>query len=425
MNFKKFFNPYSNDELELEGIRKVFDMSTLAVRYYAFGGSIIYLYYFIDDLRSFHYINAILRALVIILIVASLFLSLSKNQSDFGRIGIQVLGVVICLLEIETQFHPSPLDPLDPNFPFNLFVWFAYPITMLFFMVFVIYKPFLENVLWIIPLLYYVWRSLVHTNFQFNIEMQNTISYSLIFYIIAVLSHLYAFRLRYETFLNEKKIKDQFVLQIKLEKELEEQKVTKQMLDDLHDHLGADLLDILLQSKQLIHRNPNLPIEEPQFLNIVSNIQNVYNNLRSEIFNKDNLLSEDTNFWDNIKLYLLNRYSSSSHSTEVTFYPEKSFESSILNFSLPSKKSLFAIIKEISSNDLKYGVGESSWFFRYEMNLFSIEFRSAKLVELLPKNDYGRGNKSILDRINSLGGIFTDISEENTFAILLTFENNQ
>jgi signal transduction histidine kinase len=51
--------------------------------------------------------------------------------------------------------------------------------------------------------------------------------------------------------MTEKKMKDDFDVQMRLSQELEQERARKRMFDDMHDHLGADLLDLVHLSKSM------------------------------------------------------------------------------------------------------------------------------------------------------------------------------
>jgi hypothetical protein len=411
---KKQITSYLSPSFEESGLRRVYEMSNLAVRYFALGGILVYFYYLVLDIGSMHLINVFLRLAILMTILASLFLSYRKNMGDVSRVGFQLLGVLICALEIETQFHPSPLDLPDPNFPFQIYVWLAFPMILLFYMIFLIYKPILGISIWSLPLIFYTIRSLIYTDFHLIHEMQNTITYSFVAYTMGSVFHIYVFKSRYTVYLNEKRLQAEYETRLQLTYELEQERARKQVLDDMHDHLGADLLDLVILSKSLSNKPMSNIIKIDCDL-MVSKLEKLYKNLREQIFHSeiDKFLKEE--FWGGIRLYLLNRYDSSSRSVIVLFMPEEVFETEKLFSSLEKQDKLFGIIKELSSNDLKYGTGQSKWNFNLQSEFIHLNFEASPATAVNALN--GRGSKTIQDRIHALGGEIINISHNGHFKL--------
>lgn len=183
---------------------------------------------------------------------------------------------------------------------------------------------------------------------------------------------------------------------------------------NLHDHLGAQLVDLRLLSRQLVQddsRNPDL------IARLDEEIKKTAAALREQmLFSEDlDLLSED--FPGGIRLLLMRRYMSADRELNFAW---KGIPNSGEMLDSDRRAALYAVIKEIVTNDLKYGRDTPEWTFDLNPQRLQITLKSITTYNLSDHGS-GRGTRNIVLRAAKLGGSVMHYMEGARIVIQLEF----
>ncbi|WP_245667216.1 ATP-binding protein [Leptospira tipperaryensis] len=193
------------------------------------------------------------------------------------------------------------------------------------------------------------------------------------------------------------------------------QQVRQKINIDLHDHLGAKLIDLKFLSEELlsgtIEPNRNL------FEKIHGTVNQSIGMLREQMLKIEDLNLVSENFITGVNLVLLRRYSDAGR--EIDFQCEDELleifeshkdEASLMEF--------FGIINEVTNNDLKYGKGISIWNFSLKDKEIRMDMRSESGYKLT-NNRSGRGTENLIERIVKLDGKMEMALLQNVYSIAL------
>lgn len=168
---------------------------------------------------------------------------------------------------------------------------------------------------------------------------------------------------------------------------------------DLHDHLGASLTDLKLLS-DLARENPL--VDRAFAEKLQGMVAGAVRQLRSDLLGLEdlNLLEED--FIEGVHMIALRRYVEAGRVMDFRA-PEVGREE--LNAGLEEGRvaALYAVLKEMVTNDLKYGAGSSDWDVRWDDSELRIDFRSRSTYRL-EQHGTGRGTASMIRRLSEVGG---------------------
>ncbi|MDX1959383.1 MAG: 7TM diverse intracellular signaling domain-containing protein [Leptospiraceae bacterium] len=204
------------------------------------------------------------------------------------------------------------------------------------------------------------------------------------------------------------------IIKIRQEKE-ESEKERQKLISDLHDNLGGDLTDIVYTLNKFTEKT-NLQLSDVEEIRTAS--LNALNSLKTRIRSREEISLIEKNLVDGIRYHLIARYSNSGRKLK-SFADEESelfFEED--NTLLPYYNDIYLICKEICTNDLKYGFGESNWNFHLVNNIFSIH--------LLTNTNYnentvkGLGSNNLINRAEKINAKIIINRMENKYE--LTFE---
>ncbi|TGM56593.1 ATP-binding protein [Leptospira adleri] len=199
------------------------------------------------------------------------------------------------------------------------------------------------------------------------------------------------------------------------------QQVRQKINIDLHDHLGAKLIDLKFLSEELlsgaIEPNRNL------FEKIHGTVNQSIGMLREQMLKIEDLNLVSENFITGVNLVLLRRYSDAGR--EIDFQCEDELleifdshkdEASLMEF--------FGIINEVTNNDLKYGKGISNWSFYFQNNEIRMNMNSESSYKLT-NNRSGRGTENLIERIVKLEGRMEMSLLQNVYSIDLRIVANR
>ncbi|PJZ28497.1 hybrid sensor histidine kinase/response regulator [Leptospira kmetyi] len=198
-------------------------------------------------------------------------------------------------------------------------------------------------------------------------------------------------------------------------------KVRQKINIDLHDHLGAKLIDLKFLSEELLSGK----IKPDQ--NLIEKIHGTVNQsigmLREQMLKIEDLNLVSENFITGVNLVLLRRYSDAGR--EIDFQNEEELiqlfeshrdENALMEF--------FGIINEVATNDLKYGKGISSWKFSLINHEILMEMNSESDYAL-SNNRTGRGTENLIQRSAKLEGKMEISLLENVYSIRLKIKTNR
>lgn len=198
-------------------------------------------------------------------------------------------------------------------------------------------------------------------------------------------------------------------------------KVRQKINIDLHDHLGAKLIDLKFLSEELLSGK----IKPDQ--NLIEKIHGTVNQsigmLREQMLKIEDLNLVSENFLTGVNLVLLRRYSDAGR--EIDFQSEEDLiqlfeshrdENALMEF--------FGIINEVTTNDLKYGKGISNWKFSLINHEILMDMKSESDYSL-SDNRTGRGTENLIQRAAKLEGKMEISLLENVYSIRLKIKTNR
>lgn len=171
------------------------------------------------------------------------------------------------------------------------------------------------------------------------------------------------------------------------------------IVSDLHDHLGASLTDLQFLSEAAV-RNPLVEDEFAEKLQTM--VRGSIALLRHDLLSLEDLTRLEDNFLDGVQMILLRRYVDAGR--EIDFRAgDRDREELARILDAERITVLYAVIKEMATNDLKYGEGESVWEFRREAGTLRVRFRGRSHYRL-ERHGTGRGTAGMIRRLSEIGG---------------------
>jgi len=211
----------------LAGIRGAFIVGVLA-----------YLTYMVIDLTQSYYELASLRLAVVLICLVPLIAHRIWRAFRPRRITAILALALILLLEIETQMRA-------PDVPFsNPAAWFLNMIVMIFNAIFFLGRPFVFASFYFLLTVHYIARGYIAAP-QVSIKIFTVWFYHGMAYLLGVCLHVWWFRICYERVLREERIVTEQERRIHLERELARVQERDALFCDLHDHLGASIVDLV------------------------------------------------------------------------------------------------------------------------------------------------------------------------------------
>ncbi|MGE8721946.1 7TM-DISM domain-containing protein [Leptospira terpstrae] len=168
-------------------------------------------------------------------------------------------------------------------------------------------------------------------------------------------------------------------LQMQEEHQVALQKQRSEMQLMVHDQLGAGLTDLKMMIEKKVRSNESQTLD-PIFPNLHNRVISILQSLRNQLLQLEDLDLIFQNFLTGVNLTLLRRYTNVGREFDfhVTKAAEVHFEdlklhTEIRNYYL----NIYYILYELCTNDLKYGLGESSWTIDVSSGKINIEQKNA------------------------------------------------
>ncbi len=186
---------------------------------------------------------------------------------------------------------------------------------------------------------------------------------------------------------------------------------------DLHDHLGASLTDLVHLSEDAM-KNERMDASFADKFH--SKILSAMEMLRNDMLHLDDMDLLEEDFLDGFNLILLRRYVDAGRELDF-IHPETKKE---IRLKEPLRSTLYAVFKEIATNDLKYGSGKPRWEFSLNKDRLQLHFTSLSHYRLA-RYGTGRGTSQIVRRLTAIGGEFHMTMEDDTnipFTIMIEIQ---
>jgi glucose-6-phosphate-specific signal transduction histidine kinase len=134
----------------------------------------------------------------------------------------------------------------------------------------------------------------------------------------------------------------------------------KELEINLHDSLGGNLTDLKIFSERM---NTRSAVQYADLEKLKSKVALTINSFRSQLLFMEDLELASEELLTGLQMTLLRRYSDAGREVDFMLSPELENKRSMLNdaISPASRLSLFLLVQEICTNDLKYGRGDSRW----------------------------------------------------------------
>ncbi len=176
------------------------------------------------------------------------------------------------------------------------------------------------------------------------------------------------------------------------------------IISDLHDHLGATLTDLHFLSKSA-QDNPG--VAEPFVARLQSMVGRAVGELRADLLGLEDLDLLEENLIGGLNMIVLRRYVEAGREVDFTA-PEAGRGELQRRLGAGRTAALYSVIREIVTNDLKYGRGTATWSLSWSADAASMEglrldFRSLSFYRL-ERHGAGRGTAGIVRRLSEIGG---------------------
>lgn len=327
-----------------------------------------------------------------ILLFTAYFLRKKSLKLAVWLLRLSMLSIVI--LEIETGFHEEGIPYHDPRNYLTIVallgVWsFFYP-----------GKPSRFVSVWTLILILY-WIRIIAEEGEMPIQVVKDMSTVVPLYLFFFFINYWWFWTRYTSAYRG------MLLDLK----------HRNFIRDIHDESGSILTDLNLYVNQL-------RIGDAITFDIKKNLSDLSSNslqsLRNQIYRSEDEDLIRKNFWDGIRIILGRRYSIIGRRVKFSI---DSKSKDILARSIPEERvtQLKSLFMEITSNDLRYGIGDSKWQIQVIEDYLVFIFLSSSKDQ--NKLHDGLGTKSIKSRVESLGGTIETINKNFSVKISLPIVN--
>ncbi|MCT8335467.1 histidine kinase [Leptospira sp. 85282-16] len=335
-------------------------------------------------------LSAIQLVLSFILVLTSFFY---RGFFSFAPIVVRLTFFLLVLVEIETGFHDPSIPYFDPR---NWLTITALLATSSFFYPGLVWQYIFE---WSIVLLLYILR--VYYANETTIPMETWREMSTIFplFLVAFFLNHWWFRTRYIAAYRGML--------------LEEKRRT--FFQDIHDSLGSRLTDLVLLTQKM--EKSQGEVTETHLHKLKQLSESALQSLRTQVQEENQRELFQESLLDGIKLSIKKRYKLAGRNVNLEWVGHG--EEPIIKIEDPEMAHhILQIFKEITTNDLRYGNGISTW--RIERNLDHLEFQFTTESQSLENSEkwtktknqdgevvgvlFGIGEQGLHHRIKSLNG---------------------
>jgi signal transduction histidine kinase/CheY-like chemotaxis protein len=168
------------------------------------------------------------------------------------------------------------------------------------------------------------------------------------------------------------------------------------LVGDLHDMVGSDLTDLLIVLDSMKPDDaPGHKVENARRL-----ARSVLGALRDRIHEREDMQLIQDNFMHGVKVILNRRYAAVGRGVRFRFNSDEE-ERFVEHLSLHQRHALYAVFLEISTNDLKYGQGISTWELSYRNGTLRATFQAQSTHETV-------GRLTFIRRLRDEGGVCSE-----------------
>lgn len=353
-----------------------------------------YAVYLTLDIIGGYVLLAALRFAVMVLCLWQIFAVPRIGGGTGTRARLTALSLaVLFILEVETQMRAPDVPFLDPS------GWFVNIIFMVINAIFFLGRPHVFVGYWFCLILYYIVRGLLLVD-QLTMPVFTVWFYHTLSWQLTSVLHVWWFRIRYESAVRDDRALQEQKERITLERELARIQEREILYGDMHDHLGAALVDLHQKLKRFSLKQG---VQSDDMNALASQAQAIIGMLKSRILASEDEALLVSDFLLGLRMVLLRRYNNAGREVFLAMDPELEV-CGCLNRPSPARNDLFAIVQELVNNDLKYGEGLSSWDMRSGEGQIILELRTNSILGSSQKS--GRGSQTLIRRIESLGGEF-------------------
>lgn len=183
------------------------------------------------------------------------------------------------------------------------------------------------------------------------------------------------------------------------------------IISDLHDHLGATLTDLHFLA-QSARNDPVVPTPFAERLQKM--VGRAVEELRGDLLGLEDLDLLEQDVIGGFQMILLRRYVEAGR--EIDFQAGEQGRGELRRILGAERIAvLYAVLKEIVTNDLKYGAGEAAWLWSWHSGELEIGFHSSSRYRL-ERDGAGRGTAGIVRRLAQVGGTVQMTLEPGTGA---------
>ncbi|MFO1526445.1 MAG: ATP-binding protein [Turneriella sp.] len=185
----------------------------------------------------------------------------------------------------------------------------------------------------------------------------------------------------------------------------------RRIFANMHDHVGSHLLDLKLKIHELLRYGK---AEPTQMEDLVRDVERLINAFRNGIDHVDDLLKISRDFAMGLHIIALRRYSRAGR--QLLFdrgnFPDE------MRVSEPQLFEILSIITEVITNDLKYGLGASSWRLSLSAG-GECEIAMTSKTRFDPVEHTGHGMAGIFGRAKKIFAEALSLSENEEYQFKL------
>lgn len=182
------------------------------------------------------------------------------------------------------------------------------------------------------------------------------------------------------------------------------------LVGDLHDIVGSDLTDLLIVLDSISPDSP--PGNRVQRARQLA--RSVLGTLRDRIHEREDMQLIRENFMHGVKVILNRRYTSVGRGVRFRFHSDEE-RLFVSHLGLSQRHVLYSVFLEITTNDLKYGTGISTWKLSYRNGMFRATFLAQSVQETT-------GRLSFVKRLKDAGGACSEKNSRGRYAFHLRMD---
>ncbi|MCB1173862.1 MAG: hypothetical protein KDK39_09865 [Leptospiraceae bacterium] len=403
--------------------RRVLEQRLGGLRYICLIGAIFISILLFIEWRQDHFTNAVLRIIQIGSCVSTFLIARLQSFQRRQLFSNVALGL-FALAEIESHFHGAVAW-------YYAITWMGLPVALYLSSLTQMLRPGSFITFWLAIVSYYLLR-ISGANLPVGFALRRMIlayasllslflACGLQFYMYHLNAKLIYSNLRAELF-NKRVLKSSRRAlaaesqQAALVSDLQMERERNLIFADLHDDIGAPLGELMVLCRRLAGTGSGQTALIERIEKAATSIQQ---QLRNNVNEKANLGALQSDFVFYLQGMLIQRYTNLGR--QIFFHTDATITTELAE-RLPRKHKpiLLAAIKEIATNDIKYGIGATQWSLLQQGEQLMITLQSPSSYHRNSNKIKGVGRQTIRERLDRIGGTYQERLDKDQFEATLT-----